>query len=48
MKTYSTPNTEWMEMRLTSVILAESGEGQQGNPDDVNEGMGLAPKRAVF
>lgn len=48
MKTYSTPNTECIEMRLMGTILLESGEGSKTNPKEVNENLGLAPKRVVF
>ena len=45
MKTYNTPNTECIEMRLMGAILLESGEGSKNNPEDVNENLGLAPTR---
>ena len=45
MKTYTTPNTECIEMRLMGAILLESGEGSKTNPTDVNENQGLAPAR---
>lgn len=48
MKTYITPNTECMEMRLMGAILLESGEGSKTNPTEVNENQGLAPKRVFF
>ena len=48
MKTYSTPNTECIEMRLMGAILLESGEGSKTNPNEVNENQGLAPKRVFF
>lgn len=45
MKTYITPNTEYYVMRLVESVLTESGEGSKTNPNDVNEGIGTAPRR---
>ena len=48
MKKYSTPNTECIEMRLMGAILLESGEGSKTNPEEVDENLGLAPKRLFY
>lgn len=45
MKKYINPTTDCVELRATSAILLESGEGSKTDPGDIDEGMGLAPSR---
>ena len=45
MKTYITPNTECIDMRLMGAILLESGEGSKTNPEEVDPSKPLAPGR---
>ena len=48
MKTYITPNTECIDMRLMGAILLESGEGSKTNPEEVDPSKPLAPGRVFF
>ena len=47
MKTYSTPNTECIEIRMMGALM-ESGDGMLTPPPVVDPGMGLAPKRGFY